>query len=1042
MSLTRFDIRENDAGPVPRDAPAWAAGVDAGLVSKVKVRRAAQVPPFYNDLAWAPFVREDTGMIQTLVSVPAPLDAWLRSAGQSQPSPFRGAVDFIGSDPAGRKLGSGGGTVSLLHACWRQERRSVLLEDWLQGAQRLVLHAGGESRRLPAYASSGKALLPVPITNALAPARLDQVLADFQLPSYRQILREAGPHSALLVASGDVWLDLDPFALPPVRSDVAGIGMRVPPETAQHFGVYFVPKASGNHAGNGASEQPIAFFLQKPSPREIYRHATRYDFYVDTGLWLFSTAAVRFLFRRCRWQERAQRFATPGGTPDFLDLYTEVGAALGSAPALPPRLRQLGWGGLTRSVIALEQARFLHLGSNRQLLESFEQLDGSGATRTKRFSFATPEDEICRRSTLPIWVDAGHGTRWTLDGLNIASGSAGRGEIHLRQEQCLEIAPVVDDPAGRPGGSPGRPRRPRFVARPYLLDDRMRGGVGSDGTICGQDAAEWLARRGLPRSTADVFALPIYPVLAADAIDQALIDWFFSDEPSPEISTRLRGVERISAADIPNRLDFGRARANRREGHTRVLLEQFQCCRETGDLRVFDQDFHAIATHARHAAALRTWLLRHGTHLARQVARPEHQSRLLMLVAELSRGKQREEFTLQAHARLQKGVIASDPWLKSRPRLALKEDQIVWGRSPVRLDLAGGWTDTPPYCLEHGGAVLNLAVLLNRQPPIQVFVRPLRDPVLSLKSIDLGSAEVLTSFDALATFRDPRSGFSLPKAALAMAGFHPDFCAGRAAPNLRAALARFGGGLEISLLSAVPKGSGLGTSSILAATILGTLNRACTLGWDEVGLYNRVLAVEQLLTTGGGWQDQAGALFRGAKLIETAPGPSQAPTVRFLPEHLFGPAHANRTLLLYYTGITRLAKGILREIVHDMFLARFETLQTLALIRQNAHALFNAVQQNSPASVHRCIGRSWELNKRLDPGTTTPEINGILARCEPDLVAAKLLGAGGGGYMLLCAASPDAGQRIRDKLERQPPNPRARFIDFEIANSGLEVTVS
>jgi galactokinase/mevalonate kinase-like predicted kinase len=82
------------------------------------------------------------------------------------------------------------------------------------------------------------------------------------------------------------------------------------------------------------------------------------------------------------------------------------------------------------------------------------------------------------------------------------------------------------------------------------------------------------------------------------------------------------------------------------------------------------------------------------------------------------------------------------------------------------------------------------------------------------------------------------------------------------------------------------------------------------------------------------------------------------------------------------------------------------------------------------------------LNKRLDAGTTTPEIEKIIATCGDDLVACKLLGAGGGGYILLCAASVDAGQRVRERLEASPPNARARFIDFSVAHAGLQVTVS
>jgi galactokinase/mevalonate kinase-like predicted kinase len=969
-------------------------------------------------------------MIQTLVSVPPRLDAWLRSSPRAPTlTPFGRLANYVGSDPAGTRLGSGGGTVALLYNAWKQTKSRASLAEWVRDNQRLVLHAGGESRRLPAYASVGKALLPVPLAAGKEPARFDQVLADFQLSTYRQVLREAGPSCAAMVASGDVWLELNPLAIPSVDADIAGIGMRVTPETAQHFGVFFVAKSSGKPGSAAPRQQPIAFFLQKPTPQEIYRHAAQYDFYVDTGLWLFSAAGIEFLFRRCGWSEKRQRFITPNRQAAYLDLYTEIGAALGSETRTPAALARLGWSKLTTSVIPLDEAEFFHVGSSRQLLESYEQLAAKKLARPKVFSFATPVTAIAHSSNLPVWVDGVHTIdRWVLDGLNVATGGATKAEaLRLRQEQCVEVAPI--------GGSD-------FVVRPYLLDDKLRGTADSAGMICGHQASVWLAHRGFAASKEDVFHLPIYPIVSGDEITAELVEWFFATEPDANTTKQIQATRRISASDIPNRIDFERHFKQQADGHTNVLIAQFDACLSTGDGRVFDQDFDAIAAHAKRHRRLADWLKRHGARLVSQLSRSEHQSRLLMLMAEIASGPESERLVARAHSRLQQGVIASDQFPKSQPRLALKEDQIVWGRSPVRLDLAGGWTDTPPYCLEHGGAVVNLAVLLNGQPPIQVFVRPLAEPVISLRSIDLGSAEVISSYAGLATFRDPRSGFSLPKAALAMAGFLPDFAAGRPAPSLRARLNRFGGGMEISLLSAVPKGSGLGTSSILAATILAALNRACSLGWDEVALYNRVLGVEQLLTTGGGWQDQAGALFRGIKLVQTAPGSSQAPSVRYLPQHLFGSAHANRTMLLYYTGITRLAKGILKEIVHDMFLGRFDTLQTLGLIRSNAQALFNAVQQSDPATLHRCIARSWELNKRLDRGTTTPDIERLLALCGPDLSAAKLLGAGGGGYVLLCASDPDAGDRIRAKLEASPPNSRARFIDFKVADSGLEVTVS
>src|ERR1051326_545294 len=106
--------------------------------------------------------------------------------------------------------------------------------------------------------------------------------------------------------------------------------------------------------------------------------------------------------------------------------------------------------------------------------------------------------------------------------------------------------------------------------------------------------------------------------------------------------------------------------------------------------------------------------------------------------ADMRRRKQTgwKRFEADAFAQLRELIVRDAQLSPVAPQRNVLDDQIVWGRSPVRLDLAGGWTDTPPYCLEYGGAVVNVAVLLNGQPPIQVFVRPLSEPVFSLRSID------------------------------------------------------------------------------------------------------------------------------------------------------------------------------------------------------------------------------------------------------------------------------------------------------------------
>ena len=115
--------------------------------------------------------------------------------------------------------------------------------------------------------------------------------------------------------------------------------------------------------------------------------------------------------------------------------------------------------------------------------------------------------------------------------------------------------------------------------------------------------------------------------------------------------------------------------------------------------------------------------------------------------------------------------------MNARAVLALNvySDQIVWGRSPVRIDMAGGWTDTPPYSLFAGGSVVNIAIELNGQPPLQVYIKPCAEHRIVLRSIDMGAMEVVNTFEELQSYCMIGSPFSIPKAALALAGFVPAF---------------------------------------------------------------------------------------------------------------------------------------------------------------------------------------------------------------------------------------------------------------------------
>ena len=369
----------------------------------------------------------------------------------------------------------------------------------------------------------------------------------------------------------------------------------------------------------------------------------------------------------------------------------------------------------------------------------------------------------------------------------------------------------------------------------------------------------------------------------------------------------------------------------------------------------------------------------------------------------------------------------------------MKLDQIVWARSPVRLDLAGGWTDTPPYTNRYGGAVLNVAVDLNGQSPIQVFVRRTPEPRLTFHSIDLGVREVVQDTRALRGYRDPGSPFALPRAALVLLGLGAGEADGA---SLEPALEAAGGGLELTLLCAVPKGSGLGTSSVLAGTILAALERFYGVSAPRDELFLQVLEMEQMLTTGGGWQDQIGGLVGGVKYVESRPAIKPRPVVHQLDPWMFESAECRERMTLFYTGVTRLAKGILKDVVDRVNGMERAYLFTHARIAELAREGREAISLRDLPRLSRTVGESFRENKLIHHSTTNEEIEEFIQATSPFFSGMKLLGAGGGGFALFISPDGPNAQALRALLSERFENERARLVDFSLNKKGLEVTVS
>ena len=947
--------------------------------------------------------------IQTLISVPPALPPSFEKI-------IGGRIDpvFVSHDPPQAKLGSGGGSAHLLYQAFLDSGSTSPFEVWLSQASRIMLHAGGQSRRLPAYAASGKALIPVPVFRWSTGQRLDQTLMDLQLPLLRKMLEQSASSLNTLVASGDVlvWQDGRLPSIP--EADVVCVGLWSSPDAATNHGVFFTPKSR---------PEDLEYMLQKPSPDEIQSRASRHLFLLDVGIWLFSDRAVEVLMRKCGWDPQEQSFPEKG--PEEFDLYQSFGQALGKTPTYPdPEISELSC-----AVLPLTEAEFYHFGTNRDMISSALALQNRIHDQRKIHSpLIKPHPAIfVQNAHTPcpmdhenrnIWIENSHlAPGWSLAHNHVLTGIPdNEWELEVPEGICMDIVALDEE---------------HSAVRLYGFDDIFKGELLNPESLwMGSPALEWFEKRGVAvPENCDLQQAKLFPVCHTADIHNDFIKWLLHGGDSPSCRTLFEGLEKISAEEIAQRADLLGMHHKRVEGLASSSLPAL--ARHSHRSVFYQVDLDSVAD-----------LYKAYPHLKAPVE-PDpdhdlfsyiHHHMFCSLLGE-------EDGAGKAFGALRNAII--DPYRGKMPvsHHTLMSDQVIWARSPVRLDLAGGWTDTPPYCFLHGGNVVNVAVELNGQPPIQVFVRVGTEAGITLRSIDLGISQHITTYEEIGSFAELSSGFSIPKAALALAGFHPEF---QHVPHssLLEQLEEFGGGIELSLLCAVPKGSGLGTSSNLAATVLGALSELCWWGWDLTEIGNRSLALEQMLTSGGGWQDQFGGITRGLKYLKTTPGLDQTPEIRWLPDHLFTDPLFKENFLLYYTGITRVAKGILGEIVQGMFLNRQGLLQTLEDLRLHTESFYEILQKGDFDLIGKGIARTWELNQQLDPGTNPPEIQEILDRVDQELLGCKLLGAGGGGYLLMMTTDAHAAARLKKTLEKHPPNDRARFVDFELSYKGLQVTRS
>lgn len=925
---------------------------------------------------------------------------------------------FCTSDPIGKRLGSGSGTTWLLEECYRYEKPNIAFEKWLSKDKRILIHAGGQSRRLPAYAVAGKTTIPIPVFRWARGQNTKQDLLSLQMPLFEKIMEQSPSSLKTLIASGDVYVHVDSPLREIPEADIVCFGLWVNASLATRHGVF---------ASSRESIDELDFMLQKPSLRDLENLSNSHFFLMDIGIWLLSDRAVELLRKRSYSEESSMR---------FYDLYGDFGLALGSNPTKADEEVN----SLSVKIVPLESGDFYHYGTSREMISSTLALQNKVYDqRLIMHRKIKPHPAIFTQNAVvdyrftenngTIWIENSYiHNEWQLSSEHVITGVPENSwKLNLPQGVCIDIVPV---------GEKG------YAIRPYGIEDNFKGIIESSETKwMGKSLLQWLENRGLSLSdiiaeVVDIQNAILFPYVESVEEMGLVLSWMIDANSEPEIGKDIwLKSRRFSADELMEHASLPRLYAQREM----FLKKNYPMMEKNYQRSVFYQlDLKSVADdYSRLQLELPSALNKDADRM-QQIHNRMFRSRIFGLKGDNNKSKEEET---EAFSLLRKSLIDASSQHKQNPRLSVMTDQIVWGRSPVRIDLAGGWTDTPPYCLYSGGNVVNIAIELNGLKPLQVYVKPCSDHHIVLRSIDMGATEIVRTFEELQDYIKLGSPFSIPKAALALSGFLPQFTS-QQFTSLENQLKAFGSGIEVSLLSAIPAGSGLGTSSILASTVLGALNDFCSLGWSKNDIGIQTLVLEQLLTSGGGWQDQYGGILHGVKLLETEKGFLQSPQVNWLPDYLFTDAEYKPCHLLFYTGITRVAKNILAEIVRGMFLNSNEHLAILNDMKIHAREMSDCIQHGNFNKYGKLVLKTWEQKNMLDSGTNSPDIQRIIDLIKDFALGYTLPGAGGGGYLYMIAKDQDAAARIRKILHENRLNERARFVEMQLSKTGFQVSRS
>jgi len=311
---------------------------------------------------------------------------------------------------------------------------------------------------------------------------------------------------------------------------------------------------------------------------------------------------------------------------------------------------------------------------------------------------------------------------------------------------------------------------------------------------------------------------------------------------------------------------------------------------------------------------------------------------------------------------------------------------IIRSKAPYRVSFGGGGTDMAPYCIDHGGCVINTTI----DRHVNVTIKPRKDKKIQVYSFDFNNTKTFDIGD-----RNYTENFELFKGIINVLDIKEGF--------------------DLTVYSELPPGSGMGGSSSLSVAVIGAFNKYYNFGLTKHEIALKAYEIERIeLKQKGGYQDQFAAAYGGFNFIEFSDKVKVIPidtTQEILNELQY-------RLILCYVGGTHFSSAIQDEVLRGYKIERKSFMDAMQELKDVAHSMRSIIEAKNITKLNdfgELIHKGWIAKKSLSTKISNKNIeNFYLTSRKFGVLGGKLLGAGGGGHLLLFSRPENKFQVIQE----------------------------